>query len=86
MIGFSWGRIRHWYEGTEYYIDDLGIDPDCQGKGDGKKFLGLLEEELKTMDIHRIRLYTLRGIPAYHMYLGSDYDEQQGEVFFIKTF
>lgn len=47
LIGFSWGRIKHWFEGTEYFIDDLGIDPEYQGNGNGKMFLELIEEALK---------------------------------------
>ena len=31
LIGVSMGHIRHWYSGTEYYIDELCIQTDKQG-------------------------------------------------------
>ena len=33
LIGLSLGSIKHWYEGTEYVIDELCIRTDLQGKG-----------------------------------------------------
>ena len=31
LIGISLGRIKHWCEGTEYWIDEFGILPKWQG-------------------------------------------------------
>ena len=39
MIGLSMGHIRHWYEGTEYMIDELCVRADRQGRGVGTAFL-----------------------------------------------
>lgn len=51
LIGFSLGRVKHWYEGTEYYIDELCISTTLQKKGYGTKFIELLEMELYKRDI-----------------------------------
>lgn len=38
LIGVAMGHIRHWYSGTEYYIDELCIRTDRQGNGIGTFF------------------------------------------------
>ena len=35
LIGISLGRLRHWYNGIEYCIDDLCIASEHQDKGSG---------------------------------------------------
>lgn len=35
LIGISLGRLRHWYNGIEYCIDDLCIASEHQGQGFG---------------------------------------------------
>lgn len=39
MVGLSMGHVRHWYKGTEYYIDELCIKREEQGKGFGTAHL-----------------------------------------------
>ena len=39
LIGVSMGRIKHWYSGTEYYIEELCIQTNKQGNGIGTLFL-----------------------------------------------
>ena len=39
LIGLSLGHIKHWYEGIEYYMDELCISTQEQGKGKGTLFL-----------------------------------------------
>ena len=56
LIGVSIGNIRHWYEGTEYYVDELCIKTEMQGKGYGSTFLSLIEEHLKERGLHVIYL------------------------------
>lgn len=84
LIGVSLGRIKHWYGGTEYWIDDLAIHPKAQGKGCGSHFLDLIEEYLKSENIVGIVLLTKRGIPAYHMYKKKNFVELTERVVFEK--
>lgn len=35
MVGLAMGSIRHWYAGTEYYIDEFCIKTSEQGRGIG---------------------------------------------------
>ena len=39
LIACSVGMIRHWWEGTNYNIEELFVDPEFQSKGIGSRFL-----------------------------------------------
>lgn len=64
LIGLSLGRIRHWYTGNEYWIDDLAIAPSAQGHECGKAFLVLMDKFLAIENIVGIVLFTDRDTPA----------------------
>ena len=46
LIGMALGRIKSWYEGTEYWIEEFGILPDRQQSGIGSAFIEELEKIL----------------------------------------
>lgn len=85
LIGVSLGRIKHWYKGNEYWIDDLAILPKSQGKGFGSKFIDLIEDYLKNNNINGIVLFTERDIPAYNLYVKKEFKELKKRVFFEKS-
>ena len=58
----------HWYMGTNYYIIEFGIRPDCQGRGLGTEFLGLIEKYILDSGISCLFLQTERNMPAYDFY------------------
>lgn len=84
LIGVSLGRIKHWYTGTEYWIDDLAIIPVKQGKGCGSKFIELIEDFIRHRGIVGIVLFSERNIPAYHLYVKKGFSEKPERVFFEK--
>lgn len=84
LIGVSLGRIKHWYAGTEYWIDDLAIIPKAQGKGCGGNFIDLIEDLIKKRGIVGIVLFTEKDIPAYSLYVKKNFDEKEERVFFEK--
>lgn len=84
LIGVSLGRVKHWYTGTEYWIDDLAILPKAQGRGCGSNFIDLIEEFLKQQGIVGIILFTERDIPAYGLYVKKAFAEKRERVFFEK--
>lgn len=84
LIGVSLGRIKHWYTGTEYWIDDLAILPKAQGHGCGSKFIDLIENFIKKQDIVGIVLFTEKDIPAYSLYVKKCFEEKKERVFFEK--
>ena len=85
MIGLAMGCIRHWYEGTEYHIDELCISTNMQGKGIGTEFIRQIEGYMKTEGLSRIFLQTDRGMPAYEFYKKRGFEEMQNHVSFVKS-
>lgn len=84
MVGLCMGHIRHWYTGTEYYIDEFCISRNKQGIGIGTKFLKDVERYIVDKDITRIFLLTERTVPAYHFYKRNYFVELSEHVSFTK--
>ena len=40
LAAMSVGMIRHWWEGTNYNIEEFCVRPDLQGQGIGRQFHG----------------------------------------------
>lgn len=74
MIGLSIGHIRHWYQGTEYRIDEFCIDTKYQSQGCGTFFLQEIEKQVKEKNIKTLFLQTDRTIPAYHFYQKNGFE------------
>lgn len=68
LIGCSVGNIRHWCRGTEYFIEELFIMTDMQGKGYGTFFMSSIESYLKEHGINQIFLHTEHSKPSYEFY------------------
>ena len=75
LVGLSIGKIKHWYEGVEYYLEEFCIRQDYQGKGMGSRFISLIKDNLKEKDIHVIYLMTDVDKPAYHFYKKNGFKE-----------
>ena len=86
LIGVSIGSVRHWYEGTEYIIDEFFIRGDMQGKGYGSTFLSLIEEHLRGLGRHIIYLTTERNVPAYGFYKSRGFQDLPNDVALFKAF
>ena len=52
MIGMALGHIKHWYEGTEYWIDEFGVIPEKQQCGIGAEFLTGIEKALALTGLY----------------------------------
>ena len=75
LIGFSVGKIKHWCSGTEYFIEELCISNDYQGRGLGRDFFALIKKKLKERGITQIFLLTDRNKPAYEFYKKIGFNE-----------
>lgn len=84
LIGISLGRVKHWYEGTEYWIDEFGILSERQGNGAGSYFLGKIEKILREKEIYTVVLLTERNMPAYRFYKNNGFTEQKNSILFSK--
>lgn len=68
MTGVSMGHIRHWYEGTEYFIDEFCVAGERQGQGIGSQFMCEIEKACRDMGIVQLYLMTGKDTPAYGFY------------------
>ena len=84
LIGVSMGHIKHWYSGTEYYIEELCIRTDKQGSGTGTYFLKEIEKAIKELGLVRIFLQTENNVPAYSFYQKNGFNELKEHVSFTK--
>lgn len=84
LISISMGHIRHWYSGTEYYIDELCVRTDKQGSGIGTYFLKKIEKAMKEIGMTNIFLQTEDNSPAYGFYQKNGFYELKGHVSFVK--
>lgn len=75
LIALAMGRVKHWYQGTEYYIDELCVKTEKQGQGIGGRFVSEIEAYLKRNGITGIFLLTDRDVPAYAFYQKQGFDE-----------
>lgn len=85
LVGLSMGSIIHWYSGTEYYINELCIKTEEQGRGLGTLLLENIEVYIKHKGIHDIFLQTERNVPAYHFYKRNGFSELENHVSFFKN-
>ena len=85
MVGLSMGHVRHWYKGTEYYIDELCIKTEEQGKGFGTEFLKQIESHILKKKMKNVFLQTEKDVPAYQFYIKNDFIELEKHVSFYKV-
>ena len=86
MIGASIGNIKHWCKGTEYFIEELFIRNDMQGRGYGTAFMNLIEGYLKDIGIRQIFLHTERSKPSYGFYKKLGFNDLTELASFFKEF
>lgn len=84
LVGLSMGRIKHWYQGTEYCIDEFCIAGRFQNKGIGSSFLREIEACLKEKGIRHIFLQTDKDVPAHAFYLKNGFQELGNNVALAK--
>lgn len=81
IIGASFGFIKPWQKGLEYYINEFFIDDDLQGKGIGTRLIDQIKAEIKAKNMNAIILTTQKAFPAYRFYVKNGFKEIEGEVF-----
>ena len=84
LIGVSMGNIKHWFTGTEYYVDEFCIRPDRQGRGLGTLLLKEIEKAIKDLGLTQVFLQTESTVPAYHFYRKNGFIELTEHVSFAK--
>ena len=73
LVAVSLGSVRHWWEGTNYNIEEFCVDPTEQGNGLGTKFLEMIEEDIKKQGFAGIFLQTDEDKPSYRFYTKNNF-------------
>lgn len=85
LVAAALGSIRHWWEGTNYNLEELCVDPDYQGQGIGSRFMQLIEDNIKVKGLSGIFLQTDSDKPSYKFYMKNGYAELGKHVSFYKS-
>lgn len=85
LSALSFGMIRHWWEGTNYNIEEFCVSPEFQGKGVGSRFMGMIEEDIRSRGLAGIFLQTDNDKPAYRFYQKNGFNELEAHVSFYKS-
>ncbi|MDE7278833.1 MAG: GNAT family N-acetyltransferase [Oscillospiraceae bacterium] len=84
LIGISMGHIKHWYTGTEYFIDELCISTENQGQGIGTLFVAEIENACRELGLTHLFLLTGKDVPVYKFYKKQGFFEAESMVAFAK--
>ena len=84
LAAVSLGSIRHWWEGTNYNLEELCVDPKLQGQGIGSRFMEMIEEDIRERGVAGIFLQTDSDKPAYTFYMNKGFKELHTHVSFFK--
>ena len=85
LIACSVGMIRHWWEGTNYNIEELFVDPELQSKGIGSRFLLMIEKNIRERGLAGIFLQTDNDKPSYRFYHKNAFDDLSAHVSLYKN-
>ena len=75
LVALSLGAIRHWWEGTNYNINELCVAKNLQGQGIGSRFLEMIEEDIKKRGLAGIFLQTDKDKPSYRFYRKNSFTD-----------
>ncbi len=84
LVAMSVGMIRHWWEGTNYNIEELCVSPELQGKGIGSRFMKMIEDDIIKRGLCGIFLQTDSDKPSYRFYKKNGFGELDKHVSFYK--
>ena len=84
LVAMSVGMIRHWWEGTNYNIEEFCVSPDLQGQGVGSRFMKMIEDDILNRGLCGIFLQTDSDKPSYRFYKKNGFGELDKHVSFYK--
>lgn len=84
LAAMSVGMIRHWWEGTNYNIEEFCVSPELQGQGVGSRFMKIIEDDILNRGLCGIYLQTDSDKPSYRFYKKNGFGELDKHVSFYK--
>ena len=85
LIAMSLGMIRHWWEGTNYNIEEFCVAPELQGQGTGSRFMKMIKNDIRQKGLAGIFLQTDNDKPSYRFYMKNGFKELNSHVSFYKS-
>ena len=74
LVGFLVGNREQWCEGEVFYLKEMGIKNNFQGKGIGTELIKSLREKLKGTKVNGIYLLTEKRSNAEKFYLKNGFN------------
>ncbi len=84
IIGVSIGRVKTWWQGKEYLIEEFFIDNSYQGKGLGSKLMSFINNDLKKEEVKNIVLLTDKDTEAFKFYKKRGFKEKSDMIFMYR--
>lgn len=78
LAGCCIGNIEPYYIGDYYYLKEVFVSPAFQKRGVGHRLIEAIKEELASLGIETIILFTGKGFFPYDFYLKSGFAEMEG--------
>ncbi len=85
LAALSIGSVRHWWEGTNYVLEEYCVSPEIRRSGVGSRFLAMIEADVKARGIAGIFLQTDSDKPSYSFYQKNGFTELTTHVSFFKS-
>jgi len=84
LAAMSIGMIRHWWEGTNYNIEEFCVRPDLQGQGIGSGFMEMISENVRERGLAGIFLQTDNDKPSYGFYHKNGFKDLDSHISLYK--
>ena len=84
LAAMSVGMIRHWWEGTNYNIEEFCVRPDLQGQGIGSHFMAVISDNVRERGLSGIFLQTDNDKPSYGFYHKNGFKDLESHVSLYK--
>lgn len=81
IVGACFGHKRSWWKGKEFYIDEIFIDNEMQGRGIGSGLLDFVKARLLKQEIQTLVLLTEKGLPAELFYKKNGFHSSETNIF-----
>ena len=78
VVGGCIGNIETYFSGDHYYLKELFVDPQTQGKGIGQQVMKRVKSELAKMGVPMISLYTMNEGPQVTFYEKQGFQQVAG--------
>lgn len=85
LVAISLGCLSHWWEGTNYRIEELCVSKDLRGQGIGSKFMFMIENDIKKRGVAGIFLQTDIDKPSFRFYTKNGFANLEKHVSLYKS-